>query len=88
MAKVVDANGAPVVDGTPVFFAVNGGSLSGQLDGQGGRPTVGGEAYIFWLTDRENAGDFRVLASTGGLDNLGQAVMEAYIVRTYQTIEA
>jgi hypothetical protein len=85
LATLVDSNGAPVVDGTPVFFAVNGGFLAGQLDAQGGRPSVGGQAFMHWLTDREKFGEFRVVAMTGGVDNLGQAVTEASVVVPYET---
>jgi hypothetical protein len=63
-AKAVDANGAPVSNGTVVLFTTDtsSGVVGGTEGAQGSATTIGGEASVLIATDPGNDGTHTVIA--------------------------
>jgi hypothetical protein len=63
-AKAVDANGAPVSNGTIVWFTTDtsSGVIGGVEGAQGSASTIGGEASVLIATDPGNDGTHTVIA--------------------------
>jgi hypothetical protein len=74
-AKAVDSLGAPVSNGTRIFFTTDtsSGIVGGSEGAQGGISTVGGEASVLIATDPSNDGVHTVIAyakkGVGGSDD-------------------